>query len=354
MYCNTSLKGAKRIDISEDMEKTLEHYLSRKPAAKKTEQEPEIPKPRNISSARPHLRVIPGGKSPNRTPAPKPVSAPKKSGQPRHLVVIWPHKLPSKDAVKGMGKLMGWDKFITAQRLKAEYPWIAKRFAEGKSAATLSKELIAFGIKSYVISEQIMENAPEKHKVTKLWLTNDGILFKDASRASLEVKLGNVFLAVKGIVRRKHIKESKEVSILTKRYDKDDKKVDKWKGQVMDIYFINVDKAVRLIDGEVDFSGLKDEMSPSSSINMTFVLDRLLGDPPCAEVDETFKKHAAVLSRSASGEGVMSDALSKGKGKSQSTEKLDNLAQFDEHSALMYVHTMRAATTLDEDKPEGQ
>jgi hypothetical protein len=113
--------------------------------------------------------------------------------------------------------------------------------------------------------------------------------------------------------------------------------------EIADFYRKSSARAVRIVEGEFDYSGIGPHMKPSGLHNFNFIFDLIMAGAPQAHLDLTFKIVGYTTPETPKEDRVREDLITKLSAGDISKKLFDNRAHFDLHSARVYLDQLRAS-----------
>jgi hypothetical protein len=310
------------------------------------------------------------------TPAVHPIS--KKPEPPESFLVI---QSPSPElepkSLKAYCQLTGFDRYLAKQRFKSPAPWVVRVFKEIEPAQHFLSELAGLGLDVYLLKQSGIRKLENKLAVKGARFGPDGIIFSVAGGQETAVRYAELFLIVRGRIELSPEREDQEENptevslgglIVGAAGEEEEDPEDplvrlkqqarkikvkpkprhqrmsfrRQANEVMDIYLSTSRVGIRVIENEMDYSGLAERKRTSALLNFNLIFRELCDHAPEVKVDENFKKIGYVLEEVKEKDAVRSQLQELGL--SSSAKILyDNRAFFTDYSSRLYLHYLRLA-----------
>lgn len=312
----------------------------------------------------------PPASSPSAEPEPAKKAAPHDES---YLVILSPQQEIANTMVRKFALELGVDNFTARHKLRAPAPWTVRVFHAQGPAQELAQALAAMGLDAYVVKQSGIQRISERFQAMGVKsMGPDQTVFLDAAGNVMPLPHADAFLVVRGRIREKTERElpadedapriklgkiavgeesGQEKGRLREAIEGFEIRprpgLLRWslKGhniEIMDIYRRSTTRSIRVVESEFDYSGLGSEMTASGLLNFTRILNNILSRDPAPLVDSSFNTVGYSFTDVPKQDKIRSE-LEAAFGTSESNKKVyDNRAFFDDHSARIFLHCLRA------------
>ena len=272
-------------------------------------------------------------------------------------------------------RLTGFDRYLAGQRLKSAAPWTVRAFREIEPAQAFLSQLAGLGLDAYLLKQSGIRKLEGKLNVHGLKSGEGGVVLLTEEGQEIPVKEQELFLIVRGRIERKPVREDEEENpvevslggvivgvaepeenpddplvrlkqqarlIKLKRKQRPPQFYRRQSAEVMDLYLSTSHVGVRVIENEMDYSGLGERKQNAALLNFTAIFRELTARAPQAVVDDHFNRISYTVEEVA--EKDKTRRLLEEIGVTSGARKLsDNEAAFTDYSTRIYLHHLRRA-----------